>query len=45
MADKKELCKSCGTELEVEREVFSRDKLFIVHSCKAKAPPNQREGA
>ena len=28
------ICKFCGTNIEVEREVFSMDKLFTGHSCR-----------
>ncbi len=28
------LCPHCGTNLEVERELFGGDKLFTGHSCK-----------
>jgi len=28
------LCIFCGTDLEVEREMFSRDNLFTGHSCR-----------
>lgn len=29
-------CKSCGTDMEVEKEVFSMDKLFTGHSCRGR---------
>ena len=28
------LCPFCGCNLDVEKEVFSKDKLFTEHSCK-----------
>lgn len=30
----KEECGHCGTNLEVEKEVYSMDKLFIGHTCR-----------
>ena len=36
MENKTNICPHCGTDLEVEKEVFSLDKLFTEHSCHKK---------
>lgn len=28
------ICPHCGTDIEVEKEVFSRDKMFTEHTCR-----------
>ncbi len=34
------LCENCGADLEVEKEVFSQDRLFTGHSCKGEEDMN-----
>jgi len=46
---KPNICPHCGVDVDVEREVFSRDKLFTGHSCRgakcgtSQPPPDRKE--
>ena len=37
------ICPDCGTDLEVEREVFGNDKLFTGHACEMNQALNNLE--
>ena len=36
LREAEDICSFCGTRLSVEREVFSRDKLFTGHNCRGR---------
>ena len=38
------VCPHCRTDLEVEREMFSQDKLFTGHSCRGDLTSNNETG-